>query len=65
MKNSAYYRDPKYLNALRRVNKAEKWGLNYDSKGRIIADEDTIENILKYLNNDRLSSKDQQGRICG
>ena len=57
VKNSAYYRDPKYLNALRRVNKAEKWGLNYDNKGRIIADEDTIENILKYLNNDRLSSK--------
>ncbi len=57
VKNSAYYRDPKYLTALRKVNKSEKWGLNYDGKGCIIADEATIENILKYLNNDRLSSK--------
>jgi hypothetical protein len=57
VKHAAYYRDPKYLKALRKVNESENWGLNYDGKGRIIADEGTIEHILKYLNNDRLSSK--------
>ena len=57
VKNSAYYRDPNYLKALKRINKSEHWGLNYDGNGRIIADKDTIEHILKYLNNDRLTSK--------
>lgn len=57
VKNSAYYRDEKYLQALKEINDAEKWGLEYDGKGLLVASEQTIESILKYLNNDRLSSK--------
>jgi hypothetical protein len=57
VKNSGYYRDPGYLKNLWKVNKSENWGLNYDRGRRIVADENTIESILKYLNNDRLSSK--------
>jgi Kiwa protein KwaB-like len=60
VKNSAYYRDAKYLTALKKVNETEDWGLEYDTHGRLVANEQTIEAILKYLNNDRLISKINQ-----
>jgi YD repeat-containing protein len=57
VKNSGYYRDAKYLNALKRLNAGEKWGLQYDGEGKLTATDNTIEDILRLLNNDRLSSK--------
>jgi hypothetical protein len=44
VKNSAYYRDEKYLKALKEVNDAEKWGLEYDGHGLLVANEQTIDN---------------------
>ena len=57
VQKSGYYKDSKYLAALHKVNKADGWGLVYDRKKRLIASEESIESILKFLNNDRLNSK--------
>lgn len=57
VKNSGYYRDTKYLEALKRLNASEKWGLQYERGGTLTATDATIEDILRLLNNDRLNSK--------
>lgn len=55
--NSGYFRDTKYLDALKRINATENWRLDYDRAGKIVPSEGTIDDILRFLNNDRLSSK--------
>jgi hypothetical protein len=57
VQKSGYFRDAQYRSSLHRINKSDKWGLKYDSKKRLIASEESIEDILKFLNNDRLNSK--------
>jgi hypothetical protein len=55
IKNAGYYRQPDYMAKLVKVVTAEDWNLKIEG-GRIIVEEDTIELLLKLLNNDRLRS---------
>lgn len=57
VQKSGYFRDSKYRSSLHKINKSDKWGLKYDSQKRLIPSEESIEDILKFLNNDRLNSK--------
>lgn len=55
IKNAGYYSQPDYMAKLVKVVKAEKWGLKIEG-GKIIVEEETMELLLKLLNNDRLRS---------
>lgn len=55
IKNAGYYSQPDYMNKLVKVVKAEKWNLKIIG-GKIIVEEETMELLLKLLNNDRLRS---------
>lgn len=55
IKNAGYYSKPDYMAKLVKVVKAAKWDLKIEG-GKIIVEEDTIELLLKLLNNDRLRS---------
>ena len=52
---SGYYKQPDYLKKLIAVNKKEKWDLKMEN-GQIVVEEETIDLLLKLLNNDRLRS---------
>ena len=52
---SGYYKQPDYLKKLIAVNKKEKWDLKVEN-GQIVVEEETIDLLLKLLNNDRLRS---------
>lgn len=52
---AGYYKQPNYIKKLIEVNKKENWELKV-KRGKIIIEEDTIELLLKLLNNDRLRS---------
>ncbi|SEP98006.1 DUF4868 domain-containing protein [Basfia succiniciproducens] len=52
---SGYYKQPDYIKKLIAVNKKEKWELKVEN-GQIVVEEETIELLLKLLNNDRLRS---------
>lgn len=55
IKKSGYYKQSDYIQKLIRVNKKEKWDLKIlDNK--IIVEKETVELLLKLLNNDRLRS---------
>jgi Domain of unknown function (DUF4868) len=55
IKKSGYYKQSDYIQKLIRVNKKEKWELKI-SNGKIIVEKETVELLLKLLNNDRLRS---------
>ncbi|MCW0218421.1 MAG: DUF4868 domain-containing protein, partial [Prosthecobacter sp.] len=55
VQKSGYFREPTFRESLHKVNKKEKWGLNYNATKCLIACEESIENILRFLNNDRLN----------
>jgi Domain of unknown function (DUF4868) len=55
IRNAGYYSKPDYMAKLVKVVKAEKWDLKIEG-GKIIVEEETIELLLKLLNNDRLRS---------
>lgn len=55
IKNAGYYNQPDYMTKLVKVVKAEKWDLKIVG-GKIIVEEETMELLLKLLNNDRLRS---------
>uniref|UniRef100_UPI0023B1DA42 DUF4868 domain-containing protein n=2 Tax=Citrobacter TaxID=544 RepID=UPI0023B1DA42 len=55
IKKSGYYKQPDYIQKLIRVNKKEKWELKI-TNGKIIVEKETVELLLKLLNNDRLRS---------
>lgn len=52
---SGYYKQQGYLERLITVNKKEKWALKVENK-QIIVEKETIDLLLKLLNNDRLRS---------
>lgn len=55
IKKSGYYKQSDYIQKLIHVNKKEKWDLKIlDNK--IIVEKETVELLLKLLNNDRLRS---------
>lgn len=55
IKNAGYYNEPDYIAKLMKVVKIEKWDLKIRG-GKIIVEDETIELLLKLLNNDRLRS---------
>lgn len=55
IRKSGYYKQPDYMQKLIRVNTSEKWELKI-VKGKIVVEKETVELLLKLLNNDRLRS---------
>lgn len=55
IRKSGYYKQPDYMKRLLKVSAQEKWELKI-IKNKIIVEEDTVELLLKLLNNDRLRS---------
>jgi hypothetical protein len=55
IKKAGYYTQPDYLDQLMQVNQDEGWGLKI-VKGKIVVEIETMELLLKLLNNDRLRS---------
>lgn len=52
---SGYYRQPDYIHRMIEVSREEGWELKVEN-GKIVVEEETIELLLKLLNNDRLRS---------
>lgn len=55
IKNAGYYNQPDYMVKLIEVVEIEKWALKIEN-GKILVEEETMELLLKLLNNDRLRS---------
>lgn len=55
IRKSGYYKQPDYMQKLIEVNNTEKWELQI-VKNKIIVEKETVELLLKLLNNDRLRS---------
>lgn len=55
IRKSGYYKQPDYMQRLIKVNTSEKWELKV-FKGKIVVEKETVELLLKLLNNDRLRS---------
>ena len=55
IRKSGYYKQPDYLERMMSVSAEEGWELKIVS-GKIVVEEDTVELLLKLLNNDRLRS---------
>lgn len=52
---AGYYKQPDYIQKMIEVSKEEGWELKVEN-GKIVVEEETIELLLKLLNNDRLRS---------
>lgn len=52
---AGYYKQPEYIQKMITVSKEEGWALNVKD-GKVVVEEETIELLLKLLNNDRLRS---------
>lgn len=52
---AGYYQQPHYIERMIEVSKEEGWELKVDG-GQVVVEEETIELLLKLLNNDRLRS---------
>lgn len=57
VKKAGYYKDPRFLESLKKVNEEDGWGIQYSLDGKLLVTEDDIETVLRVLNNDRLTSK--------
>jgi hypothetical protein len=55
IRKSGYYKQQDYLDRLMKVSTEEGWSLKI-VHGKIVAEEETVELLLKLLNNDRLRS---------
>ena len=55
IRKAGYYQQPDYLGQLMQVCQEEGWGLKI-AKGKIVVEVETMELLLKLLNNDRLRS---------
>lgn len=55
IRTSGYYKQPDYMQKLIKVNTNEKWELKIVN-GKIVVEKETVELLLKLLNNDRLRS---------
>jgi hypothetical protein len=55
IKNAGYYSSPTYIERLMRVCRDEGWNLKIEG-GKIVVEEETMDLLLKLLNNDRLRS---------
>lgn len=52
---AGYYQQPDYIQRMIEVSKAEGWELKFEND-QVVIEEETIELLLKLLNNDRLRS---------
>lgn len=52
---AGYYQQPDYIQRMIEVSKAEGWELKVED-GQVVVEEETIDLLLKLLNNDRLRS---------
>ncbi|EQD37229.1 hypothetical protein B1A_17731, partial [mine drainage metagenome] len=52
---AGYYQNPDYIQRMIAVSKEEGWELKVEA-GQVVVEEETIELLLKLLNNDRLRS---------
>jgi hypothetical protein len=52
---AGYYKQPDYIQKMISVSKKEGWKLKVEN-GKVVVEEETIELLLKLLNNDRLRS---------
>jgi hypothetical protein len=52
---AGYYKQPNYIQRMIAVSKEEGWELKVES-GKVVVEDETIELLLKLLNNDRLRS---------
>ena len=52
---AGYYKQPNYIQKMIAVSKEEGWELKVES-GKVVVEDETIELLLKLLNNDRLRS---------
>lgn len=52
---AGYYKQPEYIQKMIAISKEEGWALNVKD-GKVVVEEETIELLLKLLNNDRLRS---------
>jgi hypothetical protein len=55
IRKSGYYKQTDYLDKLMTVSADEKWDLKIEN-GKIVVEPETVELLLKLLNNDRLRS---------
>jgi hypothetical protein len=55
-KKSAYYSDATYMASLMNVVKNKNWPLEISGDGKIIISRDSVELVLRLLNNGRLES---------
>lgn len=59
IRKAGYYQQPDYIKRLTEVSVEEGWGLKVEN-GKIIVEIETVELLLKLLNNDRLRSQINQ-----
>lgn len=52
-----YYNNPNYLTRLKEVNDARNWGIQFDSRGRIVPTAETMRSIMHVLLDHRLRSE--------
>ena len=57
IKKAGYYQDSGFLENLKVINEEDGWGIRYSANGRLVVTEESIETVLRVLNNDRLTSK--------
>lgn len=55
IRKAGYYKQPNFLKRLIQVNASENWGLTVKG-GKVVATPETMDLLLKLLNNDRLRS---------
>lgn len=55
IRKAGYYKQPDYLKRMMEVSESEGWELKI-ADGKIVVEEETVELLLKLLNNDRLRS---------
>lgn len=55
IQKSGYYKSPEFIASLIAISNEKQWGLKINN-GTILVDEDSVDLILKLLNNDRLES---------
>ncbi|EPB6722122.1 Kiwa anti-phage protein KwaB-like domain-containing protein [Vibrio sp. Vf1514] len=55
--DKGFYKDQNFMKNLRKLNASERWGLNIDSNGVIIPEQDKIKLLLTLLNDLRLKSQ--------
>ncbi len=57
VKKAGYYKDKNFIEKLKKISVEDGWGLEFSDDGKLMVDEESIDVVLRVLNNDRLTSK--------